>query len=679
MNADLLQQIFLIPFFLILSLLTFTFPGVLLLHFLKINKESRLEKFVLSSVVGICLFTFVAYLMALVHLRWIMWIFPLLGGFKLVTTFKKWPRLNLHNHLNILILILVLAVGVIGQWAIIAPSGLSYGKDLYFWSAHGHDGIWHLSLMEDMHRDIFPFQNPEFSNHKLENYHFFVDLFMSEISRIFSLSNIDVYFRMVPLYFSLLLGLASFVLVRAWSQSYATGVWAMVFTYFTGSFGYVLTWLRSKSLAGESIFWVSQPQSVLGNPPQAAAFIIILVFLFCLLQYSKIKKNGYLFLLVFLGGVVVEFKVYAGILVLGSLAVISLIQLIQQRSWKIPLISTITALFSSAIFLPNSVSSGNFLVWEPWWFIRTMVVAPDRLGWIDLEFQRQHYLSKGTWHAWLRIIQIEGQSFLIFLVGNLGIRIIGLWLFIQGMFKKGFLKDPFLVTLISMTLISFIIPIFFVQKGVAYNLSQIIQYFLLFMGFFAAFATTYILKKFPSIYLKILITAVIVILAIPTQVGLIQQFYSNFPPAKISFEEIEALKFLKHQSLEDDVVLTADFNQYAKESFKSPLPISVWQDTGYVSAFSARRTFLADTEQIKIMGYDIDKLIDERKRLFTDSSSEVSDHSAALLFNNFVAKYNIKYVYLTYGQKFTASVEKLNIDLIYQTPNVKLYRVRQNI
>ena len=40
----------------------------------------------------------------------------------------------------------------------------------------------------------------------------------------------------------------------------------------------------SDLLGGESIFWVSQTQSVLGNPPHAAAFIVTTVFFFCFLN-----------------------------------------------------------------------------------------------------------------------------------------------------------------------------------------------------------------------------------------------------------------------------------------------------------------------------------------------------------------------------------------------------------
>src|SRR5437879_9715117 len=64
----------------------------------------------------------------------------------------------------------------------------------------------------------------------------------------------------------------------------------------------IVTFLKDQSLGGESIFWASQIQSSIGNPPQAAAFIIVRseehtselqspMYLVCRLLLEK-KKNS---------------------------------------------------------------------------------------------------------------------------------------------------------------------------------------------------------------------------------------------------------------------------------------------------------------------------------------------------------------------------------------------------
>ncbi|MCR4305584.1 MAG: hypothetical protein NUV73_00695, partial [Candidatus Daviesbacteria bacterium] len=268
---SLLLQILLGLGFLSLTFFCFTLPGHAILRKFIIDLDD-LDKIVLTSVVGFVIFTLSAYILASVSLRSLMWAFPLIGVWSLYRfkeeIFSFRPKVT-HKKA----FLIVFLVGITGMVAINAPSGFPYRDGIYFWSSQGHDGMWHIALMEQMKSAVFPFQNPELAGAKLQNYHFFVDLLMSEFSRLFQFSNLDIYFRFMPVVFAALLGLGSFIFVKAWSRSEAAGIWAMFFTYFAGSFGYLLYVPTHKSLGGESIFWVSQTQSVLGNPPHAAAFI----------------------------------------------------------------------------------------------------------------------------------------------------------------------------------------------------------------------------------------------------------------------------------------------------------------------------------------------------------------------------------------------------------------------
>jgi hypothetical protein len=117
---------------------------------------------------------------------------------------KKVLQLNQLNFTFIFFFI----VGVIGQLLIIAPSGINIDGNILFWSAHGHDGVWHLNLIEELKKGS-PFQNPSFSQQKLINYHFFSDIPISDFSLFFHFSTLDLFFRFFPLLFSCLLGLTS--------------------------------------------------------------------------------------------------------------------------------------------------------------------------------------------------------------------------------------------------------------------------------------------------------------------------------------------------------------------------------------------------------------------------------------------------------------------------------------
>ena len=469
----------------------------------------------------------------------------------------------------------------------------------------------------------------------------------------------------MPIVFAALLGLGSFIFVRAWSRSELAGMWAMIFVFFAGSFGYIVTLNNTQTIAGEAAFWVSQTQSVLGNPPHAAAFVITTVFLFCFLKYLSTRKHIFFFLCAILGGSVIEFKVYAGVLILGGLLIVAILEMLVKKFYGTLLLFLATLVISLVIYLPNSQNSQDFLLWQPWWYIRTMVVAPDRLNWLDLELRRQTYIAE---HNLKRVIQLETMAFLIFLFGNLGMRFLGFWT-IGAQIKQNIFKNSFNLFFLTITLVSFFIPVFFLQKGVAWNSIQFNQYFLLFFGFLAAVAIPDILKIFHKKYLKIIISLLIILLAVPTQVGLLRQFYLNKPLSKISLQELEALKILENQK--DGIVLVAPFNKYERDKYKDPpIPIYAWYDTGYVSAFSGKKTLISDEEQVTIMGYDANKLLDESKIAF-----ETLDPS---LINNFLKLKKIDYVYLAWDQKFATESATINMDLLFQNKDARIFKVKND-
>ena len=657
-----LSQIFLGTLFLLLTLITLTFPGFLILKKIRFEMDNILEKYVVSTTLGLVIFTLSAYILAGLHLRFVMFMFPILG----LLTFWKFRKEIIKGKINIsnkTLLFTILVIGIIFQVAVNAPSGISFSEGIYFWSSHGHDGVWHLSLMEQMHNDQFPFQNPEFSSHKLQNYHFFVDLLMSEFSRLYSFSNLDIYFRFMPILFSTLLGLGSFIFVKYWTKSESAGIWALIFTYFAGSFGYLLYIPTHKDLGGESMFWVSQTHSVLGNPPHAAAFIIMVVFLFCLLKFLKSYKLSDFIICTILGGSIIGFKVYGGVLILGGLFLIGLFELIFRRAFRTLILFLTTLSLSLLIYLPNSANSQDFLIWQPWWYIRTMVVAPDRLNWIDLELRRQTYIAEGNLK---RVIQLEATAFLIFLFGNLGMRFLGFYTLALSL--KNALRNSFNLYLILMCLTSFVFPLLFLQKGVAGNSIQFFQYFLLIFSIFAAVSVSKIMDKIKKNSVKIFLGIVIIILSIPTQIGLIYNFYSNLPLARIDKKELSALNFFK-KTPTDTVILTAPFNKNVKSSDLIP-PIWLWSDTSYVTALSGRRTYIADEEQINILGYNLEERIAFQRNIFEENTPEQ-------VKQNLLSR-KIDYLYFPKILEPKVDLSEANLKKVFSNSEIEIWQVSKN-
>lgn len=158
-------------------------------------------------------------------------------------------------------------------------------------------------------------------------------------------------------------------------------------------------------------------------------------------------------------------------------------------------------------------------------------------------------------------------------------------------------------------------------------------------------------------------------MAVPTQAGLLWQFYSNPPLSKVSYEELSALNFLKKETEKTAVILTAPFNKYERDKYSyPPIPIYAWYDTGYVSAFSDRQSFYSDEEQVNIMGYDVAKMRLEREEAFGSS-----DHKK---MNNFLENYKIDYIYLAWREKLATESGYLNADLVFESKDAKVFKVR---
>lgn len=554
----------------------------------------------MGSVAFFAAFTLVCYILIVLHVPFlIIPIFLAASFFAIRPLIKTVKQIKIKFNLQTIIILIVFGLGIAGQLAVISPSGLFKNGDLLFWSAHGHDATWHIALMEEIKKG-WPFQNPIFAGEKLINYHFFSDILPAMVSKYLPISNLHLYFRIFPFFYSLLLGASVYFLTKKLTKKFSASVWATIFTYFAGSFGYLIG-------KGESVFWATQPQSASGNPPQIISdFLVLTIIYFVILlgeQKNKSKTRIIFVICAVLVGTLVSFKVYAAVVVFGGLAIAGIWQLIKERRLQLLILTLVSGIVALILYLPNTSNSASFLIFEPWWYIRTMIVEPSRLNLLDWELRRQTYIYE---HNWKRVIWLEGMGFLIFFFGNLGMRFLGLW---------DFLKSHIIFK--AIIVLSLALPLLFLQKGVASNTSQFLQYFVLLFGILAGIAAAKITTK-----LKFL-TPIIIILMIPTQIGLLREFYSRPAFAKISSFELQALQFVRSNTSQEAVILTPPYNQNLNLGGVTP-NIWDWFDTSYVSAFSSKETYFDDYEQADIMNYQWREREKTKKTIFETTDKNLA-------------------------------------------------------
>lgn len=564
--------------------------------------------------------------------------------------------MRLKRKLKIFLAIL-LFLGVLSQGMTMFRSGLIYDFGMGFWGPNGHDGIWHLALVNQVLKG-FPPPHPTLAGSNLTNYHYFYDLLLAVVNKLTTIPIHHLYFQIFPFFLALGIGWLSFLVGYYWKKDFWTGFWLTFFNYFAGSFGFLVTLWRTGELGGESLFWSMQSISTLVNPPFAFSLVVLLAGMYLLLRVKnwnrwKIIGLGLLF------GLLIDIKVYAGIVALPALLVFALFKLGQNKKQYLGvfLVALVTSL--ATFFLINK-KAASLLVFEPLWFIHTMIESSDRFYLPRLALAR-YTLIEGKFGP--RLFALELGTLGIFLLGNLGTRVIGLKTLIEKNIKKDFTDlDAFILIGGAVGLL---IPLVFVQKGTAWNTIQFFYYFLFFANFYAA-VTLSKLIRLKNNY-KWILLGIIILLTIPTSFSTLKGYLGWPPPTALSKGELEALDFLKKQK--EATVLTFFYNPFEKERFKqTPIPLYVYETTAYVSAFSGKQTFLEDEMNLAISGYDFKQRAEDEIKFFI---AEDEIWARGFLLNN-----QIGYIYLTDRQRFLLPEEELGVDKIFDNGEARIYQVR---
>lgn len=622
-------------------------PGDLLVKFLKL-KFSPLEKLVVSLVSGIVLFTLANFFLGILGVRFLVRFFLVFLGVVWLLlfpkNFKSFPRFGFtKGHL---FLVFFLLLGTFAQTSLLFESGrFISGKGMFFKEAR--DSMWHLGLTAELVRKVPPI-HPGHAPLPLTNYHYLYNLFAASIHLNSGLSLLDLSFRFIPFLISFLFGLSTFVLVRAWSKKFTAAVLAVFFAYFCGSFAFFIPILRPGSFWQESSFWVSQPFTMLINLPFASSLVIFTVAFFCLLRFLEKRTTNYFFVLALLFGSLIGFKVYAGIVALGALFCLALIEVFRKRDFSLLKISLFSFLLSLLLFLPSNAGSATsgFLVFSPGWYLRAMVESPDRVHIPDWILREQTFAYYGNWFGVLRLRILE---FFLFVVGNLGVRVLGLLGILRILLKTRKILRIDLFFIFSL-LLAFLPPLLFIQKGSIANTIQFLYYFLAILNFYTAiFVFNFLSKK--QAFVKIFFLILIAALAVPTSV---KHFWENWnsPGGFVVPAEMEAIDALKTTPQDSIILLSA-----------SPRNTVAM----HVCALSERRTYYSDRLMSENTLKDFKKREELINKFFTTSDKNWA--------KSFLLENGIDYVYLYGGEELTVEPEDLNLKEFFRNGQVVIYNL----
>lgn len=562
---------------------------------------------------------------------------------------------------------LIFALIVLGSicWSLtMVRSGLCFDKGcvsgIGFWGANGHDGIWHISLIKSLMRGGF--ENPVFAGEKLKNYHIGFDLLVSFLSRISGVDPMILYFQVLPPFMALIIGLLVYIFMFKWTKSKLSAFWALFFIYFGGGLGWVVTLIREGKIAGDSMFWAQSSATTLINPPFSLSLIFLLLGLIFFSSYLNFSRILDLILIGIFWGLLVQIKIYASVLVLGSLFLLLIYSFLFKKDKFVLVLKSLVLVFLISVFvyLISVKSSTGLIQFRPFWFLETMMLFGDRLHWERFYQAMTNYILG---RIYLKAFLAYVLAFVIFLVGNLGTRIISFLWFIR---KDSFLKKPNLIEafLFFLTFFGVLLPMLFVQEGTAWNTIQFFYYSLFVFGMFSGILVAMIMSVLNK-SLSLFLILSFVFLTLPTTVATMSHYLSRLPQAKISLNEFNALRFLSSQPKGTVLSLQIPGSFYGNNEF--PTPLYLYDSTAYVSAFSGQTVYLEDIVNLNIMNYNWDERLAKIKVFLSDANSASA--------RNFLRESNISYIYLVKRMGVGLDEKALNIKNIYDNDEVIVYKV----
>lgn len=484
---------------------------------------------------------------------------------------------------------------------IIFPSGSYFCSDsdcgYFFWGAHGHDGIWHLSNAQVAFSQLPPFL-PIFSGGFLAGYNYLFDLILA-LPVISGLHSNITYFKILPLVWFFLYTGFSIVLARKIKDTPLFVALLLFFFYFAGSFGYLLTLYHSKTIIGSESLLAMQSGHTLINPPFAFSLLPLLAVLIIVLDKKPTFKS-HLFLAVLIA-VTFGFKFYAGVIALAIVGLYYLINIVVgnnrlNTTRGLIFITILSALVLLIFYDPlSNRSSGAIFKFDPLATVHPFI-EQQNLFYLPNTVLQRYFLQKHQ--IGLRLIYIELLTLTLFLLFNFGTRILGAFYLLKQIINK---KVNYFESILTVSIIlGIILATMLVQKGEWWNSIQFIYYSLFLSNIFIALFLYEILKKKTTT--RLVFTGLVLLLTIPINLDLIYQF-SRFPaPAYLPKREIEALAFLKKQP--KGTVLTLPYDKSFKSLYNPPYPLFAYDDTAYVPAFSGQRVYLTNKTQLRLLGVD---------------------------------------------------------------------------
>lgn len=620
--------------FIIFCIFILLIPGKAILDFLKIKMSSN-EQVILGLNTGLVLITLLGIFLSLSRVVNLIY---LIIPFSLVYLFLQRKNLLSIKKVKInFVLAAILFFVVVIQSIVSFTSGLDINGSLRLMGAHGQDSIYHIALINNLFENIPP-NNPVYSGDKLNNYHYFNDFFISIVESFTKIPTLTLYFKVISPFLILLFSWTTFVLIKRLTNSNVISYFAILFVTLSSNLYYIAGLFYPGALITPSVYWVDEYTTRLVNLQLLTSYITVLTVLTLLLIIKNFGQVKYLLFLGLLVGSLIGFKAYGAVLILMGLGVLSLKELIQNRNWEYFKLLVTSTLAAAIFFLMVSKLSQPMFDFSALWFIKTMFESWDRINYPEWELKRQIFMEHNNF---LRIWQLYAWGIVLFIVGNLGGRILG----VLSLLQRGATRESEVKWILFIIgSLGILLPMLVIQKGVAWNSIQFIYYSVLAFSLLTVVAIPMVFKKHK--YLSIGLALVAWITLIPGVYNISDAYLFPKSSSGVNKGIVDASTFLKSQ--QTGIIIVDP--KYAA--------------TALISSLSEKNLFWADEVFLSIQLVDYKQRKAEVENFF-DLTKEFN--RIEYMKNN-----GIKYIFTQHSKEDT----KLDLEFreIYQNESIDIYQ-----
>ena len=411
-------------------------PGKLLLLLLK-RTLSPVEDFTLACVLGLVASGLAYWLIAFAHQAhlYVLWplaitaVFVYLHAGKWKSLFGQAEKLGAHHEKTArrsrdrsgLAVAGIVALGVmVLAFLPLYYTNLTRQADGTMRVHPVPDVFLHIAIANELTHTIPP-QAPVFSGHPL-TYHYGMDLSAAMFANATGLNTRDLTLRFVPTLFLALSILSVFCFSRSWLGSGCFGALVVFLVFFGEDFSFIPGLLqREKGDWSVRYFSVPTVWSLFYTNPMLPGVGLLFAGLFCLQRYLRERSGVWLLLSAVLFVALMEVKILTAAHVMCSLGFAAVVYLLLFRNADLFKVAALTAALGAplvlSVFLGNKSGGEITTAFDPWLYVSHMM---EVLG----------MKSRLT-----GVVALTGIALPIYLVGCLGLRVIGVPAILSALFR----------------------------------------------------------------------------------------------------------------------------------------------------------------------------------------------------------------------------------------------------